>query len=150
MQHFKTILNASLAALLLLASCGKDNPPDQPAESKFTWTYNGTNYVAKQHAANMSGIGAPSIVAGMQTSPFAGGTGPRINLSSLQQGTYTIALSGANKFEYIDDSGNVEAGTSGSLNITKNTGTLLSGNFSVTLTNTKTITGEFVNTAIKP
>lgn len=150
MQHFKTFLTAFLAALLLLSSCGKDNPPGQPAESKFTWTYNGTTYVAKQHAANMSGIGAPSIVAGMQVSPFAGGTGPRINLSSLQQGTYAIALSGANQFQYIDDTGNVEAGTSGSLNITKNTGTLLSGNFSVTLTNTKTITGEFVNTAIKP
>jgi hypothetical protein len=150
MKHLKTFLTAPLAALLLLSSCGKDSPPNQPAESKFTWTYNGTNYVAKQHAADTSGIGAPSIVAGMQVSPFVGPTGMRIKLSGLQQGTYTITSNGANRFEYIDDAGYVEIGTSGSLNITKNTGTLLSGNFSVTLINTKTITGEFVNTTIKP
>jgi hypothetical protein len=145
MKHLKTILAASSIGLILLLSCGKDDTPGQPAESKFTWSYNGTNYVAKTHIAHMNGIGSPSIVASLQT-----GTGSFINLSSLQQGTYAILINGANMFSYVDEAGDIQAGTSGSLNITKNTGTLVSGNFSVTLTNSKTITGEFVNTAIRP
>jgi hypothetical protein len=147
MKHLKTILTASLTGLILLLSCGKG---DSPVESKFTWAYSGTNFVAKQHSASLSGIGAPSIIASLQLAPYGVGTGPRINLSSLQQGTYAIALNGANRFEYIDDAGDTQAGNGGSLNITKNTGSLLSGNFSVTLTNNNTITGEFANTTIKP
>ena len=149
MKLLKNFLTASLSGLLLLFSCTKDDKSDQPVESKFTWTYNGIIYDAKQHHAATSGLGAPSIFTSLLENSPTQTAGPRINLTSLQQGTYVINLNGTNRFEYIDDAGDIHAGTAGNLNITKNTGTTLNGNFSVTLTNNKSVTGEFVNTVIK-
>jgi hypothetical protein len=148
MKFLKTALFTTVMSFVIV-SCNK-NDNDQPTERKFTWTYNGTTYTAKQHTAYMTGIGAPSIIAGLQETVGAPGSGPQTNLTSLQQGSYTITSSGANRFNYIDDGGNILAGTTGSVDITKNTGTALSGSFSVTLSNTKVITGAFENTGIKP
>ena len=138
------VIIACFTALTLLPSCDKDDK----VESRFSWTYDGATYLAKQHAANTSGMGAPSIIASLETSIVAPGAGTRINLVSLQPGTYSISSGTGNRFDYIDNAGNIHTGSSGNVIISKNTGNLLSGNFSVTLVN-KTITGEFANTPIK-
>ena len=136
--------------VLILLSCTKNDKPDPSAASKFSWTYNGTTYVAIQHTAYLSGLGAPSVIAGLQVYSPTWGSGPTFNLTSLQQGTYALTSGGGNKLRYVDEAGDLHSGTAGSLNITNNSGNLLSGNFSVTLTNNKTITGDFTNTTIKP
>lgn len=149
MKKLFTILITTIFVLVALPSCDKPDTPEPAAESKFTWLYDGTTYVAKQHKAMLNSIGGPSIRAGLQEGIQAG-SGPRINLTSLNQGTYTIASGNVTYFDYIDVLGNPHQGNTGSITITKNANNLLSGNFSVTLSNNKTITGDFTNTSIKP
>lgn len=149
MKSVRTILTILLPGLLFLSSCKKSDTADQITESKFTWVYGGVTFTAQEHAARTTGIGAPSIRATLQPNVVSG-TGPRINLTGLQQGTYAFTTGSGNYFDYIDDMGDVHMATAGTLNITKNASSLISGNFSVTLTNSRTLTGEFVNTPIKP
>lgn len=130
-----------------LISCEKSGSPTP--SSRFTWTYNGTVYTAKQDTARFYNGGGSTIVAGLQTSIYAPGSGPRMTLTSLNTGNYSFGTGSANSFEYIDIAGFDIPGTGGSLNITRNANNLLDGNFSVTLFNSNTITGEFSNTPIK-
>lgn len=116
----------------LYSSCNKDTS-DNKHESRFTWTYDGKTYTAKQDTAYTAGIGAPSIIAGLNTALFDRGSGPRINLNGLTVGSYTFGSGSGNSFLFIDDSGNNISGISGTLNITGNANNLLSGNFNVTL-----------------
>jgi hypothetical protein len=147
MKPIKTALTASLLGLILLYSCNKNEKPD---ESVFVWRYNLTTYVAKQHEASINGIGAPWIVANLQIPLSASGSRLSILLATLQTGSYGIASTGSGRFSYVDTTGYQHMGMSGSVNITKNTGSLVSGDFSVTLSDGNLITGAFTNTPIKP
>ena len=149
MKTLFAVLTTAFFGFTILLSCDKSNTLEPAAESKFTWLYDGTTYVAKQHTAMLTSIGGPSIRAGLQEGMQAG-SGPRINLTSLNQGTYTIASGNVTYFDYIDILGNPHQGSAGSITIIKNANSLLSGNFSVTLSNNKTITGDFTDTPIKP
>lgn len=149
MKNLFTILATAFFGVFVWPSCDKADAPEPTAESKFIWIFEATTYVAKQHSAKLSGIGGPSIRAGLQEGIQAG-SGPRINLASLNPGSYTIASSNVTYFDYIDVAGTTHQGNTGSVTITKNANSFLSGNFSVTLSNNKTITGDFSNTPIKP
>ena len=132
--------------LLLLSSCKKD----EITGAKFTWTYDGLNYVAVQHTAYTSGIGAPYIVAGLQSSVAAPGTGPRVKVASLQPGTYSFGPSSSNRFLYIDGAGDTYEAVEGNFSISRNANGTMDGNFFVKLTNNKVVTGVFTYTPIKP
>ena len=137
----------ALCCLLSFTSCNKSGS-SVPA-SRFTWTYDGTLYVAKQDTARLYNVGGSTIIAGLQAGLYAPGSGPRMTLTGLQTGTYSFATGTGNTFVYIDTAGFNIPGFTGSLNITRNANSLLEGNFSLTLFNSKIITGEFSNTPIK-
>jgi hypothetical protein len=132
-----------------VCSCNKGSS-DTKNESSFTWTYDGKTYKAKQDTAFTIGIGAPSIVAGLNTGFYDRGSGPRINVTSLTEGPYSFGSGTGHTFRFIDEAGDNIDATSGTLNITKNTDKLLSGDFNVSLYNSKIITGIFSNTPIRP
>ena len=62
-------VSSFLLGLLLLSSCNKNDT----AGTKFSWTYDGTTYLAKQHLAYTSGLGAPAIIAGLEPNTVAPG-----------------------------------------------------------------------------
>ena len=68
-----------------VCSCNKGSS-DTKEESNFTWTYDDKTYKAKQDTAFTIGIGAPSIVAGLNTGFYDRGSGPRINATGLTEG----------------------------------------------------------------
>ncbi|HEV7329785.1 MAG TPA: hypothetical protein VGN63_01995 [Flavisolibacter sp.] len=94
---------------MVITSCNKSDPPETATESKFTWVYEGTTFVAKQHTAKLTGIGGPSISAGVQEG-ISAGSGPRISLTSFEKGTYSISSGSVTYFDYIDMAGSPLAG----------------------------------------
>lgn len=147
-----------LSGFLLLFSCGKDkgsNNNNTPASS-FTWSYDGVTYTAKTDTAfNSTPIytaTGPVILATQGSRFYAPSADLYIFLSSLSQGAYVFTGpgSGTNQLHYTDPLGFDRDGVSGSLNITSNVSSLLAGNFSITLTNSKVITGSFSNVPVRP
>ncbi len=144
-----------LAAPIVLLSCGKDNGSNnnKPA-SQFTWTYEGMTYTAKTDTAYNSApiytSPAPVILATQGSRFYAPSPELYIYLASLTPGTYGFTGSGTNQLHYVDPLGFDRDGVSGSLNISSNASNRLAGNFSITLTNGKVLTGTFSNVPIKP
>lgn len=146
-----------VSASFVFSSCKKSNDKRSPVI--FTWTHGGNTYNPSFSSAFL-GTGYTftpfHIVAGFGTYPS--GFVPRVDfhLTSFNTGTYTIAPSPAtvNTLRYIDDGGFILEGISGTINITVNANNLLSGNFSVTLTDpssaTSSLTGSFANITISP
>ncbi len=145
------LLAIAFMVLLFAQSCKKS---DSSSDS-FNWTWDGTNYTGNFKEAFIQSLGSGSnIIAGTGTSINSAGTGPRINVSSLNAGTYTLGSGITNSISFIDPFGNNLASTSGTLNITANANSKLSGNFSATLVNgigfMTSITGSFSNIKINP
>lgn len=109
----------------------------------FTWTYGSTNYTANIKGAYTQSLStSPIIIAGTGTSLQSAGTGPRITVPSFNVGTYTLS-STVYTIYYTDAQGNSLGITSGSLTITNNSNSQISGNFSATLTNAVSLSGSF-------
>lgn len=142
-----------LAGPIILLSCGKDNGNNTPA-SNFTWTYEGITYTAKTDTAyNSTPIytaTAPVILATQGSRFYAPSPELTIFLASLNPGPYSFTGTGANQLHYIDPLGFDRDGVGGSLTITSNASSRLAGNFSITLTNGKVLTGSFSNVPVKP
>lgn len=124
------------------------------AES-FTWVFADTNYTANFRSAFISSmsITGPLIVAGTGNSLINHGTGPSITIPSFNLGTYTFVSGTNTRIHYIDDAGFVLESISGTIAITENLNSRLSGNFSATLIDIlgviHTITGSFTNIPIE-
>ena len=137
-----------LFAILIsnIISCKKSS--NNSAVNSFTWSYGATNYQANVNAAYLTGLSStPIIIGGTGTSVFHPNVGPQISVVSLNVGSYNF-LTSPNSMYYVDDLGNPQGATSGSVNITSNSNNLLSGNFSCTLTNSILLTGNFTNVPI--
>jgi hypothetical protein len=145
-----------LAGPIFLLSCGKDKGSNNPPASSFTWTYEGVTYTAKTDTAfSTTPIytpTAPVIIATQGNRFYAPSAELYIYLASLSPGTYgfTGTGSGTNRLYYTDPLGFALYDVSGSLNITSNAGNRLAGNFSVTLANSKLLSGTFSNVPIQP
>jgi Family of unknown function (DUF6252) len=76
-----------------------------------------------------------------------------IYLTSLNLGAYTVSLS-TNKVRYIDDAGYELAGAAGTVTITSNASSKLSGNFAIKVINassdTTLLNGSFVSIPLHP
>jgi hypothetical protein len=150
-----------ISFLLLLAfsfpDCSKSNNNNGTAPaSSFTWTHDGTNYMA-----NVSGVFEHSVALVPFYIVAIIGTNININftrkvefsLTAFNTGGYAITSGGMNLVHYIGDGGFDYSGIGGSVNITSNTNNLLSGNFSVTMAGpgpNTTLSGSFSNMPIQP
>lgn len=142
-----------LAGSIVLLSCGKDKGSNNNTiASSFSWTYDGVTYNANTDTAFNSTpiytLTAPVILATQGNRFYAPSPELYIYLSSLTPGVYVFTGSGTNQLNYVDPLGFNRNGVSGSLNITSNASSRLAGNFSITLTNGKVLSGSFSNVPI--
>ena len=149
MKFIRTSLFAGslLIAIVTLFSCSKSSPNSNSSAPVFTWSVSGATYTADSDTAFISGPFA--IIAKKDASLPASYKIIEIDLSAFTTGAYTLSSSGVNQVNYLTNSG-LAASQSGTLNITANTGSTLSGNFTTTLSGSVSMTGTFTNVPIKP
>ena len=147
----KSILKPFVYAAVLLivigvSSCKKNDDATPTPAAGFSWTLSGTTYTADNDTAFVSGpflINAAKDEATLNQKFF------EIDLTAFAVGAYTLTSSGSNQLNYVTTSG-VQTSQSGTLNITANTGSLLTGNFTTVLGGGLTMTGNFTNMPIRP
>ncbi|MBL7933961.1 MAG: hypothetical protein JNL60_18800 [Bacteroidia bacterium] len=136
------LLLAAFTGVLFFSACTKeaDKPEEEnPAPtvtSKFTWSQSSTNYTAdySEFVPDFNNIYASKI----------DGSSIDIFLDNLNKGAHTIVPTAGRTFVYTDSNGIKHEATSGSVTISENTGTTLSGSYSCTL-DIGTISGSFSN-----
>lgn len=136
-----------LAGICFLSACSKSDTNSNITASSFSWTVGGTTYTADNDTAFVSG--PFTIIAKKDETSPTNFKIFEINLTGFTTGAYTLTATGANQVNYLTNSGLVTS-QSGTLNITANTGTALSGNFTTTLTGSLAMTGTFTNMPVKP
>ncbi len=147
----KIVISTSVKAALLLAlvagiySCKKSNV-SSVSPGSFSWSVSGTTYTADNDTAFVSG--PFTIIAKKDASNSSNFKIFEINLSSFTVGAYALTASG-NQVNYATNAG-VVTSQSGTLNITENTGTTISGNFTTSLTGGLAMTGNFAAVPIIP
>ena len=141
------LLKLSFLFVLLFIGCAKETDapkeetpvtPTAPAK-KFMWTINGGSAIVADDSYFVPAF--DNIVASKGTATVD------IILDTLGKGTHNISPSLGITLDYNDGT-NTRSGKSGSVIITENTGTLISGTFTSSLIGggtTSTITGEFSN-----
>lgn len=131
-----------------LSSCKKTETNSANATTNsFIWAIGGATYSADNDTAFVQG--PFTIIAKKDEASPANLKIFEINLSAFGTGSYTLTASGVNQVNYITTT-SVITSQSGTLNITANTGSTLSGNFTTTLTGGVVMTGNFSNVPIKP
>ncbi len=151
--NFLKTLNVFISIFILLSimqACKKSSTSDA-----FTWTWNGTNYTGNYKEAFIQSLGSGSnIIGGTGSTINSAGTGPRISVSSLNVGSYNLTSNLPNTIYFVDPNGDNLATTTGTLTITSNSNSKLTGNFSATLVNAAnqntSISGSFTNIKISP
>jgi len=145
-------IGAFLTLAIVILSCNKSSDNDNWS---FAWTHTGNSYSATSANAYISQIdldkGPNHIAASVPSVPRDYKIS--IYLTSLNQGSYSVSLS-ANKVRYIDDAGYELGRAAGTVTITSNSSSRLSGNFAVKLINlssdTTLLNGSFANIALHP
>ena len=138
--------------LMLILSCNKSSDDNN---WNFSWTHENNSHTASSANAYISQIDLAkgpnhiaASIAGLTTDYKIS-----IYLTSLNPSSYSVSLS-TNKVRYIDDSGYDLAGAAGTVTITSNSNSKLSGNFSIKLINpssdTTLLNGSFANIPLHP
>ena len=141
-----------LVVLVCFLSCKKST--NVSVKSEFTWNYNGKSYTANIDSAFISSMSTgPILIASIGNNFRLTATSLQISVHSFAVGTYSFGTSTTNGILYVDELGFGWDAKTGSLNITENTGTRLSGHFSVMVTNgpctiTVPLSGTFKNVGI--
>ena len=137
---------------MLMLSCNK---PSGDNNWNFSWTHENKSHTASSANAYISQIDlgkGPNHVAASIAS-LTRDYKISIYLTSLNPSSYSVSLS-TNKVRYIDDSGYELAGALGTVAITSNSNSKLSGNFSIKLINpssdTTLLVGSFANIPLHP
>ena len=141
-----------LLSLMLVLSCNKSSGDDN---WNFSWTHQNNSYTASSANAYISQIdldkGPNHIAASVASLTFDYKIS--IYLTSLNPSSYPVSLS-TNTVRYIDDAGFELAGAAGTVTITSNSNSKLSGNFSIKLINpssdTTLLNGSFANIPLHP
>lgn len=152
--NFKKIsrLPIAMVTLFLFSTCNKSSD-SQNESGSFTWTWGGTNYTGNFKEAFLQSLSTtPIIIAGTGSVVYSAGTGPRITVNSLNTGSYNLGGGVTNYISFIAPNGDNLQSTVGILNITQNSNSKLSGNFSATLINgvgqNSSLNGSFSNIKI--
>ena len=143
-RTLKHIFVFLIGALLLLACAKEEQAPVDPngggsaPTSFFTWT---TDNGSTVNANDFYFVTTFNNIVGKKTS---NGSFIDISLDNLSEGAYTISSSKGIILEYNDGTKSYFA-ASGVVNITKNTGTKLSGNFNAYLSGSTvlSVSGNF-------
>jgi hypothetical protein len=158
-SNMKKIIIAPVVALLFLCSifmvpsCSKSS---DAATSSFTWTYRDTTNTAVAHKAFISSMATTPIIVASKTNSFnPARLGVSITLTNFAVGTYNVTSgSVANGLMHVNSQGDIAQATAGTITITAYANNLLSGTFSVTITElisgiTRPVTGSFSNTPVE-
>ena len=145
-------IESFLVLAIVILSCNKSSDNDNWS---FAWTHTGNSYSATSANAYISQIdldkGPNHIAASVPSVPRDYKIS--IYLTSLNQGSYSVSLS-TNKVRYIDEAGYELGGAAGTVTITANSSSKLSGNFAVKLINlssdTTLLNGSFANIPLHP
>jgi hypothetical protein len=136
-----------LGSIITLFSCSKSSTNANLSTSVFSWSVSGATYTADNDTAFISG--PFTIIVKKDENLPASYKILEINLSAFTTGAYVLSAAGTNQVNYLT-SGGLATSQGGTLNITTNTGSTLSGNFTTTLPGSVTMTGTFSNVPIKP
>jgi hypothetical protein len=113
----------------------------------------GTSYTDKENLASVYCFGPYTVVGGTDRNSLGINRRVLFNLTAFNTGTYNIGRGNSNNFSNVDGSGNDFIGKSGVVNITSNSNSLISRNFSCTLAGpsntTNVISGSFTNVPTK-
>jgi hypothetical protein len=139
-----------VTVISIIQACKKSSDSDS-----FTWTWDGTNYTGNYKEAFIQSLGSGShIIGGTGSTINSAGTGPRISVSSLNVGSYNLTSNLPNTIYFVAPNGDNLATTTGTLSITSNSNSKLTGNFSATLVNATnqntSLSGSFTNIKINP
>lgn len=139
-----------IAAVVVFISCKKSPVTDNTRS--FTWTCRDTTYTAGWDSAFIRSMATtPIIFAGKGQGSFFSNKQLAISIASFSTGTYSIGS--GNEVEYIDNTGNVFFGISGTVNITTYANNRISGSFAADVagpTGSFPISGNFTNTPVAP
>lgn len=142
-------------SIITLSACNKSSDTNASGSS-FTWTYRDTTNTAVAHKAFISSMATTPIIVGSKTNSFNPATlGVSITLTAFAVGTYNVTSgSVANGLMHVNSRGDIAQATAGTITITSYANNLLSGTFSVTVTEltsgiTRPITGSFSNTPVE-
>ena len=145
-------IEAFLVLAIVILSCNKPSDNDNWS---FAWTHTGNSYSATSANAYISqidlGKGPNHIAASVPN--LARDYKISVYLTSLNQGSYSVSLS-TNKVRYIDEAGYELGGAAGTVTITSNSNSRLSGSFAVKLINLSSditlLNGSFSNILLHP
>ena len=137
----------SLFLLLLITGCAKEdtlpNSPTSPATSaSFSWTVNGVTTTADSAICYLQLTTVYAYKNGLSQTI-------ELNLSDVISDTYPVNAVSGNEIKYVNNSSNLSV-SSGTVNITNNSGSKLNGNFSGTFpSGGGAISGQFTDVAIR-
>jgi hypothetical protein len=154
----KKYLFAFSALFLLISvgflSCSKpgSNNTSNTSPVNFTWSYNGNNYTATMAEAYTNGSGPWVIAAVIGPNFFTFERRVDFDLTSFNTGTYQFQSPNTNLIRYMNEPSLPAGSVNTTINITSNSGNLLSGNFSGLMNDNssvnKPISGTFTNVPI--
>lgn len=147
MKPIQFLKTAVLVLAVLLSSCSKQDEGDEvssPSETGFFYGENGASTLTKADEAQANGQ-YKTIIAKKNNSTVV-----EIVLTDLKAGTYPLTAKYA--FTYVKD-GNHWESTAGTLTVTKNDGSKLSGTFKATagagVSGISTVEGKFNDIPMK-
>jgi hypothetical protein len=144
------IIMLSLSTVIMIYSCSKSetgsiNNTGNNGQGSAQWTFDGVASSSDSSFASISNnrIMAYKDVLTVQSKIF------NLNLSSLSVGNYVLSSTMPNVLIYRISTTVDHTSQSGTVNITSNTGTKLSGNYSAQMENGLTLTGTFSEVPIR-
>ncbi len=139
----------ALTTFFSQTACDKNSPA--VVSNSFSWKYDNINYTARLDSAYTSSIPfSPLILASVNNSLFIPSAEVQIGLTSFALGNYSFTTGGANRMNFTDPVGNSYASIGGSLTISSSSSSAIWGNFDIQLNSGKNISGNFLNTPVRP
>ncbi len=146
------IITVILSTIAVISSCSKSETGNiisntgNNGQGAAQWSFDGiaSSSDSSFAMASLNRIMAYRDVTSVQSKIF------NLNLSSLSVGNYTLSTAAPNVLVYRVSTTVDHTSQSGTINITSNTGTKLSGNYSALMDNGLTLTGTFTEVPIRP
>ena len=156
MKKTFSIMMLVFSTIIILSSCSKSetgniinnsgNNGGNNGQGSAQWTFDGIAASSDSSFAyqSINRIMAYKDVTAVQSKII------NLNLSSLSVGSYILSTTNPNVLRFRFSTTVEHTSQSGTVNITSNTGTKLSGNYSALMDNGLTLTGTFIEVPIRP
>lgn len=144
-----SIILLIFSAICILNACSKSDPAIvntvNNGQGSAQWTFDG---VASSSDSSYASVANKRIMAYRDLSTVQSKT-ISLNLSSLTVGNYSLSAALPNVLIYRISTTVDHISQSGTVNITSNTGTKLSGNFTALMSNGLTLSGTFTDVPMR-